>query len=181
MNHAGTRDLGEYHPMTMPELRRWMQFLSARLRHVRILNGDWKRTLTGGASKILTVRMGDGHCGVFLDPPYADTASRTDGLYAEDSLTVAHEVRAWCQKHGDDKDYRIVLAGYDTEHAALEQEGWTAIEWYRAGFLRGGMGNTAGTGGQHQQQRERLWLSPHCLTAEIEKPETQLSMFAESA
>ena len=54
VNHAGARAAGivadyGYHPMTMPELRRWFQFLSARLRHVRILNGDWKRAVTGGA------------------------------------------------------------------------------------------------------------------------------------
>jgi hypothetical protein len=43
VNHAGTREPGvedaehEYHPMTMPEVRRWFHALSARLRHVRIL------------------------------------------------------------------------------------------------------------------------------------------------
>jgi hypothetical protein len=60
VNHAGCRERGtgdEFHPMTMPELRRWFQFLSARLRHVRILNGDWRRAVTGGASLTLPVRM----------------------------------------------------------------------------------------------------------------------------
>lgn len=158
----------EFHPMTMPELVRWFQFLSARLRHVRILNGDWKRSVTGGASLTLPVRQGKGPCGVFLDPPYADTAERSDGLYAHDSLAVAHEVRRWCLDHGGDKRYRIVLAGFDGEHGEeLEAAGWREVEWFRTGFLRGGMGNTKGRDGEddelHQQGRERLWLSPHCV------------------
>jgi DNA adenine methylase len=166
VNHAGCRERGtgdEFHPMTMPELRRWFQFLSARLRHVRILNGDWRRAVTGGASLTLPVRMKkDGACGIFLDPPYADTASRADKLYAEDSLRVAHDVRAWCIEHGGNAKMRIVLAGFDGEHNDLERHGWRSVEWYRGGFLKGGMANTAGTG-KHQQSRERLWLSPACL------------------
>jgi DNA adenine methylase len=143
--------------MTMPELVRWMRYLSARLRHVRVLNGDWARCVTSGASKTIPVRQG-GTCGVFMDPPYGDV--RDGGLYSSDSLTVAAEVQAWCRENGNDPDYRIVLAGFDTEHESLESEGWEVVEWYRAGFLKGGMGNT---GDGSQQRRERLWLSPHCL------------------
>lgn len=168
VNHAGTREEGvaieyEYHPMTMPELRRWMQFLSARLRHVRILNGDWGRAVTNGASKPLSVRMGGGHAGIFLDPPYADTADREDGLYANDSLSVAHDVRQWCIENGEDPKLRIVLAGFDGEHNELETLGWRVVEWYKTGFLKGGMANISGN---TQQRRERLWLSPHCLKKE---------------
>jgi hypothetical protein len=167
VNHAGTREpgVGDYHPMTMPELRRWMHYLSARLRHVRILNGDWRRAVTGGATKTLNVRMRDGRCGIFLDPPYADTASRTSDLYAEDCLNVAHEVREWALAAGTDPRLRIVFAGYEGEHGgAFEAAGWRSVEWYRAGFLRGGMANTGAN--DTQQHRERLWLSPHCLGAQ---------------
>jgi DNA adenine methylase len=170
-----------YHPRTMPELRRWFAFLSARLRHVRIINGDWtgavngsyKRVLTGGASLTLPVRQGKGPCGVFLDPPYGDVG-RSDTLYAEESLTVAAEVRDWCLKHGDDKRYRIVYAGFDQEGADLVAAGWREVEWFRAGHLKGGMGNVAKSDEgddepKHQQHRERLWCSPHCLTAEPER------------
>ena len=156
--------VGDYHPMTMPELTRWFRFLSARLRHVRILNGDWKRAVTSGASKTLPVRSDNGACGVFLDPPYLGSV-RTSDIYAEDSDGIAHEVRDWCIANGEDPDYRIVLAGFDSEHEQLESIGWRAVEWYRGGFLKGGMGNTAGGAGAHQQKRERLWLSPHCLGA----------------
>ena len=176
-----------YHPMTMPELRRWFQFLSARLRHVRILNGDWRRAVTGGAAMTLPVRMQpDGAVGIFLDPPYADTAERTDNLYANDSLTVAHDVREWAIKAARNPKWRIVLAGFDGEHDELhERHGWRVVEWYRAGFLKGGMGNTAGTDEDgtvgHVQHKERLWLSPGCLTAEVEKPARQADLFGGAA
>lgn len=145
----------DFHPMTMPELRAWFAFLAARLRHVRILCGDWTRAVTGRASKMLQVRSGKGQCGIFLDPPYSLEAGRNMGLYREESGTVAHAVREWCLEHGDDPDYRIVLAGYEGEHPGMVDAGWREVEWFKAGFLKGGMG--------HQQGRERLWLSPHCL------------------
>jgi hypothetical protein len=154
-------ETGGYHPMTMPEVRRWFDFLSARLRHVRILNGDWRRAVTKSAVKTLSVRMGDKVAGVFLDPPYSG-AVRDKGLYARDDHSVAADVREWCKEHGDDPKLRIVLAGFAGEgHESLEAEGWRAVEWFTEGHLRGGMAHQKTSG--HQQHRERLWLSPHCL------------------
>jgi hypothetical protein len=182
--HPSTREPGvlsdshanEFHPMTMPELTRWMQWLSARLRHVRILNGDWSRLVTTGAAWSLPVRQGKGPAGVFLDPPYSLEAGRDMGLYAQESGTVAHDVRAWCLANGDNPKFRVVLAGYDTEHADLEAHGWTVHEWFRSGFLKGGMANIGKAGGNGtQQRRERLWASPHCLAIE-DKPEAQISL-----
>ena len=185
INRPGTRQPGvsthllephEYHPIIMPELTRWMAHLAARLRHVRIVNGDWKRVVTGGATKTLPVRMTDGQCGIFLDPPYADTASRTAKLYAEDSFDVAHEVREWALQHGNDPDYRIIVAGYEGEHTTFEQAGWTSHEWFKKGFLTGGMANTGDkhADGIGQQNRERLWASPHCTLPEPEQQPPQL-------
>jgi hypothetical protein len=152
---------GGYHPMTMPEVRRWFSWLSARLRHVRVLNGDWQRAVTDAVLKTIPVRMGDQVAGVFLDPPYADTAGRDPRLYRTDSLTVAHDAREWAIRHGDDPKLRIVFAGYEGEHGdAFERAGWREISWFKDGFLKGGM---AQLGGSHQQHRERLWFSPHCL------------------
>ena len=176
VNHAGTREPGvesghEYHPMTMPELRRWMHFLSARLRHVRILNGDWTRAVKSGALKSLPVRSG-GVAGVFLDPPYSYDV-RGAKMYAQDSGDVSADVLEWCKRNGNDKQVRVVLAGYDSEHTDLTALGWRCVEWYRSGFLRGGMGNQGGTG--TQQHRERLWLSPHCIAPA--PASSQLSLF----
>lgn len=155
--------VGEYHPMVMPELREWFRFLSARLRHVRVLNGDWKRVCTDGALKNLSVRNG-GHCGVFLDPPYADTAERSE-VYTHEDLQVAHEVREWALSKTDTPWLRIVFAGYDGEHGQeFENRGWKSVEWFRPGFMKGGMRNIGDKGSQ--QHRERLWMSPSCLTEE---------------
>ena len=152
--HLSDDEAVRYHPTTMPKLRAWMALLSARLRHVRVLNGDWTRLCTHGAMHTLPVRQG-GHVGVFLDPPYAGDV-RASGLYAHDHGTLAGAVRAWCLANGDDPQNRVVLAGYDTEHPELEAAGWTCHEWFvRDSLLAGGMGD--------QQHRERVWASPHCL------------------
>jgi hypothetical protein len=151
----------------MPKLRAWLRCLSARLRHVRIVNGDWRRVCTHGAMYTLSVGKGNppGHIGLFLDPPY-DSAQRAGGLYQgeADDGSVAAQVRDWCLEHGNDPHLRIVLCGYDTEHPALEAAGWRCYEWFKAGFLTGGMANTATTrkGTRHQQHRERLWANPAC-------------------
>ena len=146
-------DTEEFHPLVMPNLRRWMAWLSARIRHVRIVNGDWRRVCTIGVIKTLPVRNG-GKAGVFFDPPYS-LGERADGLYGHDTDGIANAVREWCVANGDDRDLRIVLAGFDTEHVALEARGWSVVEWFTDGHLTGGMGD--------QQHRERLWLSPHCV------------------
>ena len=174
LREPGTEYENEYHPVTMPKLRVWFDWLSARLRHVRILNGDWKRLVTTGATKTLTVRMGDGHghAGIFLDPPYADTAGRDMHLYACDSGNVAHEVREWALAHGDDPDLRIVVAGFDGEHGdAFSRAGWREVQWFAKGFLRGGYALRGENG--TQQGRERLYCSPHCLTDEPVAPEQE--------
>lgn len=170
VNQPRTREEGvgepEYHPMTMPELRRWMRFLSARLRHVRICNGDWSRVTTTGALTPMDRRR-ESYAGVFLDPPYASDV-RTADVYAHDSGDVASDVRAWCREHGTNPRFRIVLAGFDSEHAELESHEWVAVEWFRSGFLKGGMSKQSEKG--TQQHRERLWLSPACIRPRVEAP-----------
>ena len=127
--------------MTMPELLRWMRFLSARLRHVRILNGSWERTTTSGVlQEPSPVRQG-GIAGVFLDPPTATRCGRavcTRWTLARWPTTCARGARPT----GTTRATGSSLAGYDTEHAALEARGWRSVEWFRGGFLKGySMGN----------------------------------------
>ena len=161
-----------YHDTVMPELIRWFRHLAARLRHVRVVNGDWSRVVTGGAAWTLPVRSGKGPAGVFLDPPYS-SEDRAGGLYAAESFTVADDVRAWCAKHGDNPKFRIVLAGFDGEPVAdLLAAGWTEHEWFTEGYLTGGMGQQK-RDGDHQQHRERLWASPHCLAVHPEDGDQQ--------
>lgn len=174
-------ETGGYHPMTMPELRRWFDYLRSRLRHVRIINGDWTRVVTTGAAHSLPVRQGKGPAGVFLDPPYGDVG-RASVYGRQESFTVAEEVRAWCLKVGHDPLWRIVYAGFAGEGGDLLAAGWREVEWFASGHLKGGMRNVAGSG-KHQQHRERLWCSPHCLGRVEEAEEVvvtprQLSLFA---
>jgi len=133
----------------------WFRELSERLRYVRVVCGDWTRVCGGDWQDRLGV------VGIFFDPPYSHDVGRCNELYhVEDDVSAA--VRAWCIGRQDRPTHRIVLAGYDTEHAELEGRGWRVIEW-RA---RGGYANLGNGDGKPNRHRERLWLSPHCVGAQ---------------
>lgn len=133
-------------------LKAWMRTFRDRMARVRVCCGDWRRVV---ASDTATVKHGT--TGVFLDPPYANTAGRDPDLYAVDCLNVAHDVREWAIERGSDPRMRIVLAGYDGEHAMPSD--WRVVAWK----TRGGMANVGNNRGKANASRERLWLSPHCL------------------
>ena len=182
VNNPCVRTLGTqnednvFHPMTSSEVLRWFQFLSARLRNVRIINGDWTRCVTHGVIHDIDMRKNpEAFAGIFLDPPY-DEDIRHAGVYTHDGSTQAIDTHKWCIENGANPQYRIVLAGYDTEHTELENYGWTAIEWFKAGYMKGGMAMTSSKG-QNQQHRERLWLSPNCI--KNEETNTLDAIFAE--
>ena len=132
-------------------LSAYMRDLADRLRRVRVCCGDWSRVL--GPSP--TVKQGI--TGVLLDPPYADTASREADLYSSDSLSVAHDVRAWAIANGHDERLRIALCGYEGEHAMPED--WECIAWKASG----GYGSQGQEAGRDNAKRERIWFSPHCV------------------
>lgn len=141
VNRGGSGDLYDY-----------MDALAARLRRVRVCCGDWSRVVTRGAlSHGATV-------GIFLDPPYADTAGRDPNLYATDSLDVAHEVREWAIANGDNPRLRVALCGYEGEH--IMPDTWRVHAW-KAGKSYG----TSAGGGSNgaNRHKERIWFSPHCL------------------
>ena len=135
-------------------LYEYMRQLAARLRNVRVCCGDWSRIVTNGA-----LSYGD-TVGVFLDPPYSDAADRCANLYAVDSLDVAHDVRAWCIANGDNPRYRIVLAGYEAEHASHMPRTWRTVFWNANASFQSAR---AGGNNQENRRKERLLLSPHCL------------------
>jgi len=131
----------------------WFQRLADRLRLVRICCGHWDRVCD---SESVLTRLGT--TGVFLDPPYGDKAGRNMKLYAEESGSVADEVREWCKKWGDTPGMRIALAGYAGEgHEELEALGWKVEAWETAG----GYGNQSGKKSANAK-KERLWFSPQC-------------------
>ena len=129
--------------------------LSERLRNVRVCCGDWQRVMGD------SVTIKHGITGVFLDPPYADTADRQDDLYSVDSSTVAHDVREWAIANGDNPLLRIALCGYQGEHEL--PEGWTCMKWK----ARGGYGSQGETRGRENASKERIWFSRHCIQPSV--------------
>lgn len=128
-------------------INRELHRLAARLQRVRITCGDWQRVTS--PSVVRAGAGGDGSRAVFLDPPYATSGD----LYHATSRSVTQEVEDWCiQAPGD---LRIVLCGYDTDHDALLAHGWTKQQ---------GKATNGGYSGGTSGHRERLWLSPACIS-----------------
>lgn len=154
--HLGTAGQGVCASNRREYLVEYCRSLAERLSNVRVCCGDWSRVC--GPS----VTIKHGITGVFLDPPYSETAGRADDLYAVDCTSVAHAVREWAIEEGRNPLMRIVLAGYDGEHVMPND--WRVIEWK----AKGGYSNQADdeSAGKVNCHRERLWLSPHCLNPE---------------
>ena len=129
----------------------YVHALAMRLARVRITCGDWRRVVKPSVTR--SGSGGDGTHAIFLDPPYATSGD----LYAETNSgkghDVAHDVNLWCRTA--DPKLRIVLCGYDNEHANLESLGWRVMSWKSGGGY-----------GDKETDRERLWLSPACIQAE---------------
>ena len=136
--HARTRNIHDH-----------MQVISRRLRTVRVICGDWSRTVSS-----ITERMGI--TGILLDPPYLHSVNRDRRLYQEESATVADHVRKWAIDNQNHPLLRIALCGYEGEHAM--PSAWECVEWKAGGMDRIGDGN-----GADNVARERIWFSPHCL------------------
>jgi len=132
------------------DLRGYFQQLANRLRRVRVCCGDWSRVC--GPS----VTFKHGVTGVFLDPPYADTAGRDPNIYRVDCEQVAHAVREWAVANGDNPLMRIALCGYEGEHQMPDT--WDCHAW-NAGMGYGGR-NAEQTG---NGKRERIWFNRFCL------------------
>jgi hypothetical protein len=153
--HLG--DWGQGYQRPGVDASAWLQALSDRLRRVRIACGEWRRSL-GRSVVFPTLRYRWGQTawvGVFLDPPYG--MMRTSNVYTNDSVSVHQEVGDWCRQHERDPGLRIALCGYEGEH---NLPGWTEVPWK----AKGGLGNQINGQGKANASRERLWLSPNCLS-----------------
>ena len=139
----------------------WFASLSARLRRVRVVCGDWSRVCGGNWQDYRGV------CGIFFDPPYAGTGRNID-LYHHDSTTIFQDVQNWALQRGDKETYRIVIAGYE-EHAELLKHGWTSRAWKASG----GYSHITRSGKPNENcRREVLYFSPHCLRGDEATQET---------
>ena len=134
------------------QLSEYLAALSERMRNVRVACGDWSRVMGD------SVTVKHGKTAVFLDPPYSDEADRAE-VYSVDCGKVAHDVREWCLANGTNSKLRIVLCGYEGEH---DLPGWTLTEGQAGGGA--GYGGQGEGRGRKNSKRERLWLSPACLS-----------------
>jgi DNA adenine methylase len=153
--HLGDAGRGQF-------IRDWLTALADRLRDVRVCAGDWSRVCGPSVTQSMT-RRNAMLTAVFLDPPYADTATRTDNLYSADCLSVAHDVRAWAIEQGRNPLMRICLAGYEGEHELPGE--WVSVAWKAHGGFANQCDDEDGLG-RRNASRERLWFSPHCLRPE---------------
>lgn len=123
--------------------------LGERLRNVRVACGDWRRVL--GAN----IGANNGIAGIMLDPPYAEGAA--DYGVGGTATGIDAEVREWAIANGDNPRFRIALCGYEGHHAMPDT--WQCVPWKaRKGYSSQGADGHNGNG-----DRERVWLSPHCL------------------
>ncbi len=132
----------------------WFRQLSARLRYVRVVCGDWTRVCGGNWQDDI------GICGMFFDPPYG-VEDRSD-LYHKESFSVARDVAEWAVERGNRASYRIVIAGYADEHEWLCKHGWTMKRW----STNGGYSSCArrpDSQGKINRHREALFFSPYCI------------------
>jgi site-specific DNA-adenine methylase len=157
--HLGNRAPGPQLPMVWNDgtLADYFHILSRRLRRVRVCCGDWSRVVTTGALSFgYTV-------GVFLDPPYLGDVRAKD-LYRVDDQNLSNEVREWAIANGNNKRYRIVLAGYEDEHAVKMPDAWRKHKW-KANRAYGSSTNKDSANNSNRGN-ERLWFSPNCLNPE---------------
>lgn len=166
-------------------LQDYFEALSKRLRRVRTLCGDWERAVTDVVSwNNNSTRGKDAKTAFFFDPPYAVEAGRTDGLYAQDDLQVAHQVREWClewvQLSDGFEGYRynhpkilIALCGYEDEHGPHMPDSWECVAWKaQGGYSNQRKGETNGN-----KHKERIWFSPNCLKPQEIEIVTDLPLF----
>lgn len=145
---------------TTSNITTWLHALAARLRHVKIVCGDWTRVCGGNWQD------GNKPVGMFFDPPYA-TSYRNNNIYHHESLTVGKDVEAWCLERGKNQNYRIVVCGYEDEYSSLVDDGWQVHTWKTTG----GYANRASKGSENRF-RERLFISPHCVSKNLAKQRT---------
>ena len=130
---------------------KWFRELSERLRYVRVVCGDWTRVCGGNWQTNM------GICGMFFDPPYG-IENRDTKIYHHDSTTTAKNVESWVLERGNNKNYRIVVAGYKEEYQLLVENKWTTVNWK----AQGGYSNLGKKINNKNNERETLFLSPHC-------------------
>jgi len=102
-----------------------------------------------------------GIVGIFFDPPYG-VEDRDQNIYHCESVSVSKDVERWCLERGNRTDHRIVIAGYDTEYAALIKAGWKQHRLSTDGGYGKISRKEKESRGQTNRHREMLLFSPYC-------------------
>ena len=158
VSNAGKGVQGSYNT----NIYKWFRALCERLRYVRVVCGDWTRVCGGNWQDKI------GSVGIYFDPPYA--VSNRDGVYTEDSFTIANDVRKWAIDRGKIPSYKIVISGYEEHMELVDNHGWTCTSWSTSG----GYGKTAKKDDSEQRginnrHREYLYFSPNCNRGELQE------------
>jgi DNA adenine methylase len=111
----------------------WLHRLAARLERVRIIHGDWSRTLNH--------HYGGDDTAVFCDPPYEDY----EGLYKAGK--IAQDMAAWCRENAN---LKVALCGHVGDY---DLPGWEVFQWSRKRLTYSGSGT---------KDAECIWFSPAC-------------------
>lgn len=132
----------------------WFRALADRLSRVRVLNGDWARAVSEGNLDLSASPRDMRFVGILLDPPYPEGNFQ----YSIDhSGSVWYDAARWARDHGDRPELRIALCGYEGLIRPEDLPGWDCVEWK----TKGGYGSQS-EGPNLNQNRERIWFSPHC-------------------
>lgn len=121
--------------------------ISERLRHARVICGQWDRVCTP------SVTWKHGLTGVFLDPPYPGF----EAVYGK-RPPIWQDVVTWAVKNGERKDLRAAVCGYEGTGEVLLAAGWEEVAWKS----KGGYSNQRKGGNNGNKDKERIWFSPNC-------------------
>ena len=107
-------------------------------------------------------RTADGYYGLgdVLELVTIKSGEVEDAKDLPEEMLVARRAARWARENGDNQLLRIVLCGLDGEHDMPSS--WRCIPWRG----HGGYGLQAHGRGRENRERERLWLSPHCIRAD---------------
>lgn len=117
--------------------------IAQRIRKVKFLNGDWKRTIYRTLKDLRT--KGESTF-IFLDPPYNSSVRKKKDIYVNEDFDVSTEVGEWAKSFGG--IYKICVAGLKGEHEFPDD--WSEVAWTNDGGAKG------------KRNQERLWFSPVC-------------------
>ena len=131
----------------------WLRNVQARLSSVRVMFGDWRRTVTDA-------EFTGTYNGIFLDPPYHLKARAQYNYQAGRSESdPAAGALEWAEQHGSERGMRIVLCAHQNDPAdRLADSGWTA--WT-------GRNPVGATSVMRDDRLETLWFSPHCRVGSV--------------